>query len=169
MRLMRNKIVLKMTMSAMFIAIAYLLTAFAAIPFPLGNGYINFGDAIIMFSSIVLGPVYGALVGAIAGALADLTVGGFLFIPFTIIAKAGEALLSGYLHKIFPSFLKWLAYIIGAIWMVITYFFCYLILYGNAALVGSLFDLIQATTGIIMVIVLENIYLRIYKPNVSNT
>lgn len=166
---MKNKIVLKMTISSMFIAITYLLTTFASIPFPSGNGYINFGDAIILLSSIVLGPFYGAFIGSVAGALADLSLGGFLFIPFTIIAKAGEALISGLLHKVFPSFLSWLAYSIGALWMIAIYFLCYLFLYGNAALIGSLFDLVQGTIGVIMAIVLEKIYLKIYKTNVSNT
>lgn len=161
---MRNPIVKNMTYSAMLIAIAYLLTAFAQIAYPLG-GYLNFGDAIILFSSFLLGPFYGAFIGMIAGSLADLTLGGFAFIPFTIVAKGGEALLAGFLHKIFPKKIKWLSYILGAIFMIVTYFFAYLILYGVAGLVNSAFDLIQGSVAAILAISLEQIFKRIYKEN----
>ncbi len=161
---MRNPIVKNMTYSAMLIAIAYLLTAFAQIAYPLG-GYLNFGDAIILFSSFLLGPFYGAFIGMIAGSLADLTLGGFAFIPFTIVAKGGEALLAGFLHKIFPKKIKWLSYILGVIFMIATYFFAYLILYGVAGLVNSAFDLIQGSVAVILAISLEQIFKRIYKEN----
>ena len=63
------------TVAALLAAIAYLLTAFASIPYAGGAGYLNFGDAVIIFSSMILGPWWGALVGAIAGSLADLSAG----------------------------------------------------------------------------------------------
>lgn len=153
-----------MTYSAMLIAIAYLLTAFAQIAYPLG-GYLNFGDAVILFASFLLGPFYGAFIGMIAGSLADLTLGGFAFIPFTIAAKGGEALLAGFLHKVFPKKTKWLSYVIGAIFMIAVYFFAYLLLYGVAGLLNSAFDLIQGSVAVILAISLEQIFKRIYKEN----
>ena len=161
---MRNQLVKKMTTSAMLIAIAYLLTAFAQVAYPLG-GYLNFGDAIILFASFLLGPFYGAFIGMIAGSLADLTLGGFAFIPFTLLAKGGEALICGLLHKILPQKIKWLSYILGAIFMIMTYFFSYLILFGTGGLINSAFDLIQGSVAVILAISLEEIFKRIYKAN----
>ena len=165
---MERSLIKNMCLAAMFIAIAYVLTAFAQISYATG-GYLNFGDAIIIFSSIILGPYYGAFVGMIAGGLADLTLGGFLFIPFTIVAKGGEALIVGLLHKKLNKKIKWLSYVLGAIWMIVIYFFCYLILYGPSGLVGSAFDLIQGSVAVILAIILETISKRIKLFNKENT
>lgn|SRR5574344_350310 len=150
----------KMCLAAMFAAIAYVLTTFASIQYA-GGGYLNFGDAFIMLGAVILGPWWGALIGAIAGGLADLTLGGFLFIPFTIVAKGGEAIIIGLLHKIFPRKIKWLSFILGAIWMILTYLVCYVILYGWGSLLSSAFDCIQGTVAVILVIAMEQVFKRI--------
>lgn len=162
-----NKFTKNMCLAGMMAAIAYLLTAFASIQIYTGGGYLNFGDAIIMFASVVLGPWWGALVGAIAGSLADLTVGGFYFIPFTIVAKGGEAIIVGLLHKYFPKKIKWLSFILGAIWMIAVYFVSYVIMYGWGSIINSAFDAIQGTVGVILAIMLTQIFYRIF-PKMKN-
>ena len=163
-----NSFTKKMCLTAMLAAIGYLLTTFAVIPIFTGQAYINFGDAIILFSSAFIGPFWGALVGAIIGPLADLTLGAAYFIPFSIIAKGGEGLISGLLYKYFPKKIKWLAYVLGAIWMIATYLVSYYIIYGFGGLINSLFDLIQGTIAILLATALSFLFKNIHHNSTSN-
>ena len=156
------------TFAALLSAIAYLLTAFAAIPYAGGAGYLNFGDAVIIFSSMILGPWWGALVGAIAGSLADLSAGYISFALFTLVAKACEAIIAGLFFKYIKNNLKYIGTILGALFMVATYFVAYLILYGVGGLISSAFDLIQDTVGVVFSIILYQLYIKIYKPNANS-
>jgi len=153
----------KICISAILVAICYILTTFAVIPMPSGQGFLNFGDAMILLAVIYAGPWWGALVGAGAGALADLTLGATFFIPFTIVAKGGEALLAGYLSKIFKNKTQVVAFIFGALWMLLVYFIGSIIFIENktVALVNLGFDAIQATVSIILALAL----LKIIKPS----
>ncbi len=163
-----NSFTKKMCLTAMFAAIAYLLTTFAVVPIYTGQAYLNFGDSIILFASSFLGPFWGALVGVIAGPLADLTLGLVYFIPFSVIAKGGDGLLTGLLYKYFPRKIKWLAYIIGSIWMIATYFVSYFVLYGVAGTVNSLFDLIQGTIAIILATTLSILFKKIHRDSAGD-
>lgn len=149
----------KMCLSAILMALCYILTSFAVIPMPSGEGFLNFGDVMILIAVLYAGPWWGALVGAAAGALADLTLGATFYIPFTIIAKGGEAILAGYLSKLFKHKIKIVGYIIGALWMILVYFICSLIFLENktVALVNLGFDAIQATVSLILAFAISKI------------
>lgn len=138
--------------SAILMAICYVLTSFAVIPLPSGQGFLNFGDGLILFSVMISGPWWGALVGIVSGSLADLTLGAAFYIPFTIVAKGGEAIITGYLMKIFKNKTKFLAFVIGALWMILVYFIGTIIFVENktVAFVNLGFDTIQATVSIVL-------------------
>lgn len=127
----------------MLIAVGYVVTVFLSVPYASYAGYFNFGDAITILSSVILGPWYGAFIGATFSAMADLSSDYAQFVPFTIIAKALMAILVGYLHKIFPKKLKILAFFISALPMVAVYFVAYLIYYGLGSYFLTIFDFIQ--------------------------
>ena len=57
----RKKTTLYVVMLAMMMALCCVLTVFVQIP--MGNGYVNFGDAVIFLAASLLGPVAGAIVG----------------------------------------------------------------------------------------------------------
>lgn len=59
----RKKTTLYVVMLAMMMALCCVLTVFVQIP--MGNGYVNFGDAVIFLAASLLGPVAGAIVGGI--------------------------------------------------------------------------------------------------------
>ena len=56
-------------------ALATIATMMFAFPIPATSGYFNFGDAIVMTTALVFGPVIGALAGGLGSGLADLLGG----------------------------------------------------------------------------------------------
>ena len=85
----------KIIMSALFAALACVATMSIRIPTPGTGGYIHPGDAVVILSGIVLGPLWGLLAGGIGSALADLLGGYFIYVPITFIIKGMVALTAG--------------------------------------------------------------------------
>ena len=71
---MKKNNVMKTCITAVFIALTYIMTAFIQIPIPLG--YANLGDSMILLACFMFGPWVGCIAGG-AGAYADdiLTLG----------------------------------------------------------------------------------------------
>ena len=78
--------------TALFTAITAVCTAFLSFRVLTNEGYIHFGDAIIMLSAALLPTPYAVFVGAIGGGVADLLAGAPLWAPFTLVIKAVVAL-----------------------------------------------------------------------------
>lgn len=134
----------RLTLTSLCIAFTYIFTAFIKIPLFGGSGYFNLGDIFILLSSIYLGPINSLLVAIISSVMADLTVGAASFIPFTIIAKGGEAIIAALLFKKMPDKFGLFSLVLGALFIVPVYLFSYYIYYGLGYLINSIFDLIQA-------------------------
>ena len=64
----------KTVMAALFAALACVATMSIRIPTPGTGGYIHPGDAVVILSGIVLGPVWGLLAAGIGSAMADLRI-----------------------------------------------------------------------------------------------
>ena len=77
----------KIVMAALFAALACAATMSIRIPTPGTGGYIHPGDAIVILSGVVLGPVWGLLAGGIGSALADLLGGYLTYVPITFVIK----------------------------------------------------------------------------------
>lgn len=133
-----------MTLTSTFIALTYILTAFVRIP--VGGGYFNLGDIPVLFAAIYIHPLVGVLAGAIGASLADLS-GFAIFIPFTIVAKSLEALISAFLFSKIKGQAKFLALFIGSISMVVVYGFSYLLIDPSWILIGTPFDILQAVVA----------------------
>ena len=73
----------KLVMAALFAAIACVATAVLVIPVPSTGGYLNLGDAVVLFGAFALGPVAGVLIELIK-ILLNLIING------TITAGIGE-------------------------------------------------------------------------------
>ena len=80
-----NKVRL-ITLTGVFAALIYILTAFVHIP--TGAGYTHAGDGIIFLAASLLPLPYAMAAGAIGGALADGLSGFAVWMPATIIIKA---------------------------------------------------------------------------------
>lgn len=94
----------KLTTTALFMALTCIATMIIKLPTPGTGGYVHLGDAFVILSGILLGPVYGAVAGGIGSAFADLLGGYFLYVPITLIVKALMAFGVGLIyHKLTKS------------------------------------------------------------------
>lgn len=136
----------RLVVYAMLTAIVALLTLFASIPLPVGDGgaYLNAGDAAVYASAYILGPVGGAVVSGLGSAIADVLHGSVIYAPVTLVIKAVMALICGALLKKLrrvPPFAAGLVMPVG-------YFAYEAALYGaETALFGLWTNLIQYAFG----------------------
>ena len=74
----------KIAAAGVIAALVFVATFFIRIPIP--NGYLNLGDAVILISTLMLGP-FAAIPAAIGAGLADLISGYSVYVIPTIIIK----------------------------------------------------------------------------------
>ena len=73
--------------SGMLAALVALATVLFRLPAPIAQGYVHLGDALILFSAMLVGPI-AAPIGGIGSALADLLAGYPMYILPTLVIKA---------------------------------------------------------------------------------
>ena len=107
----------KIVMAALFAALACVATMSIRIPTPGTNGYIHPGDAIVILSGVVLGPVWGLLAAGIGSAMADLLGGYFVYVPITFAVKGLIALFAGLVYQkmAIDKKKKYIAVLIGGV------------------------------------------------------
>ncbi|MBQ9104477.1 MAG: ECF transporter S component [Clostridia bacterium] len=132
-------------LSALLIALIVVATAFVSIPIPLG--YVHLGDAVIVVACFMLKPKWSIPISAIASALADLILGYFIYIPATLIVKAGFATCFALIVYNKPNLLRCvIAFLIGTVIIALGYFVYEAILYGaGVAIVNVPFNLLQGS------------------------
>jgi uncharacterized membrane protein len=97
---MRDRSILKLTLAAMFAALALICFSVFRIEIPLGGGLpakIYVGSAFIMLSAWLLGSKYGGLTGAVGLTLGDLLAGYAASAPPTFAAKLIFGLACGFM------------------------------------------------------------------------
>lgn len=88
--LSRNENITKLTLAAMFAAVAFICFSYLRLEVPMGGGMtgkIYIGHAFILLSAFLLGAKYGGLTGAVGLSLADVLAGYVTSAPPTFIAK----------------------------------------------------------------------------------
>ena len=98
-----NKNTKKLTMSALFAALTCVATF---ISIPSINGYIHIGDALVIITGILLGPVHGGLAAGIGSALTDLIKGYAVYVPATFIIKGLIAIVCYFIYHKATSKIK---------------------------------------------------------------
>ena len=88
----------KLVYAAVLAALACAATLVIHVPSPTG-GYMNLGDTVVILSSYLLGPWWGAAAAGIGSALADLISGAPLYIPATLLIKALMALCAALVYR----------------------------------------------------------------------
>ncbi len=116
----------KIVLTALMIAVVFLLTFIVHIPSPIPGGYFNIGDAVIMITAILLGRKSGLVAGAIGSALSDYALGYLHFVPVTFVVKGLEGYIVGVIAtkqgSQLPSILRRIiAVAVGALVMVAGY------------------------------------------------
>ncbi|MCR5815275.1 MAG: TIGR04002 family protein [Ruminococcus sp.] len=74
------------TLTAVFAALIYVLTAFLHVPTI--KGYVHIGDGVIFLAASILPTPYAAAAAAIGAGLSDALSGYFIWVPATIVIKA---------------------------------------------------------------------------------
>jgi uncharacterized membrane protein len=132
-------------------ALATVATMMFAFPIPATSGYFNFGDAIVMTTALVFGPVIGALAGGLGSGLADLLGGWYNWVIFTAVIKGAEGYVVGVLAgdpQTRTPTKSVVAWFVGSLVMVLGYFVVQVFMYGfGAALSEAPFNLIQMTVA----------------------
>jgi uncharacterized membrane protein len=132
-------------------ALATVATMVFTFPIPATSGYFNFGDAIVMSTALIFGPVIGALAGGFGSGLADLLGGWYNWVIFTTVIKGAEGYVAGRLagdpqtRTLNQTIVAWF---VGALVMVLGYFVVQVFMYGfGAALAEAPFNLVQMTVA----------------------
>ena len=95
----RNDRILLIVTAALFAALVY-VTTMISIPMPRGN--LNFGEACVLLSGLIVGP-FGAFSAAIGATLADVTSGYMHYAPATMVIKFLTAGCACFLHILFKK------------------------------------------------------------------
>ena len=163
----------KLILAALFAALSCVATMSIRIPTPGTGGYIHPGDAIVILSGIILGPVWGFLAGGIGSALSDLIGGYFIYVPITFVIKGLVALAAGLLYQKIGKNQKsrYIAVILGGVADIILvaggYFVCEFFIYGAGAAASIPANIIQGVGGLVISCILYPILISI--PNVRQT
>ncbi len=128
-------------------------TIVISIPFAMTSGYFNLGDAMVMISGFILGPVGGLIAGGVGSMMADVLLGYVYFAPFTLAIKGTEGLLVGlFARKAKDSSLHTLdiiGIVLGGIAMLTGYYLVETVMFGQPAAFAELVSVntIQVTVG----------------------
>ena len=143
--------ILRLVAIALFAAII-LLSTLLSIPNGVG-GYIHPGDSMIYACAWFLGGPLAAIAAAVGSGLADIIAGYPQFAIITLLIKGIMGLVVGFAMSKLPKKMLYrvLSMSIGAVIMIVGYFVATIFLYGiAAAFTETLFNLIQAVTGVIL-------------------
>lgn len=163
----------KLILAALFAALSCVATMSIRIPTPGTGGYIHPGDAIVILSGVILGPVWGFLAGGIGSALSDLIGGYFIYVPITFVIKGLVALAAGLLYQKIGKNQKsrYIVVILGGVADIILvaggYFVCESFIYGAGAAASIPANIIQGVGGLVISCILYPILISI--PNVRQT
>ncbi|MCR5345971.1 MAG: ECF transporter S component [Lachnospiraceae bacterium] len=173
---------MKLVMSALFAALNVIGTL---IHIPAGPtlGYVHLGDAFVILSGILLGPMYGGIAAGIGSGIADVINGYAIYVPGTIVIKFLEAMIAGLIFARFydkdhakkfdSQILTAISGCAGGIIMIVFYFL-YEILIINlaesasdiksalvAAAAGVPYNVAQALIAIILAVIAYPIFKRV--------
>ena len=160
----------KLILAALFAALSCVATMSIRIPTPGTGGYIHPGDAIVILSGVILGPVWGFFAGGIGSALSDLIGGYFVYVPITFVIKGLVALAAGLLYQKIGKTQKsrYAAVVLGGVADIILvasgYFVCEYFIYGAGAAASIPANIIQGIGGLVISCILYPILISI--PNV---
>jgi uncharacterized membrane protein len=105
-----------------------------AFPLPATNGFINIGDAVVMLTGLLFGPIIGGIAGGVGSSLADLFLGFPIYAPATLVIKGLEGFFVGLIAN--PkkndkwNYRDFLGVIVGGFIMVSGYFLYEVMIYG---------------------------------------
>jgi len=85
--------------TSMGIGLVALATISLQVSIPATQGYFNLGETMVYTFALLFGPKVGLIAGGIGSALADLITGYLPYAPATLVIKALEGYIVGYLSR----------------------------------------------------------------------
>lgn len=91
--------VIKISAAAIFTALVCAATMIFTIYVPATRGFFNIGETMVYTTALLFGPFVGAFAGGIGSMLADLLLGYPVYAPATLVIKALEGTIVGFLSR----------------------------------------------------------------------
>ncbi len=148
-----------MALLAVLTALTTIATIVIVIPLP-ATGYLNFGDALVMLSGLMLGPLGGFIAGGVGSAMGDVVLGYVHFAPITLVVKGCEGLVMGLFSSRARSaslLTRWdvVGLAVSSLVMMTGYFLAEIPLYGYGAALAELLtaNWLQVAVGSIVTVI----------------
>lgn len=138
-----------LVVSSILAALILVFTFLIRIPVNTTGAYMNIGDSVIYCSGMLVGVPWASAASGIGSMLADILLGGGVYIPATLVIKALMGLVCALLMKNakLPKFV--LACVVGGAIMTVGYGLFELAAFGWAYAIGTLpFNLLQWAAGV---------------------
>ena len=147
----------RLVYTALFTALTTVATLVIQVPSPM-SGYVNLGDAMVLLSAWILGPVYGTAAAGIGSMLADLLSGYAYYAPGTVVIKCLMAFVAAQVFLVLKDkvkgkhFAKVVSGLLAEIIMVVGYFGYAGLILGNglSAALSIPGNLVQGGFGIVV-------------------
>lgn len=147
----------RLVYTALFTALTTVATLVIQVPSPM-SGYVNLGDAMVLLSAWILGPVYGTAAAGIGSMLADLLSGYAYYAPGTLVIKCLMAFVAAQVFLVLKDkvkgkhFAKVVSGLLAEIIMVAGYFGYAGLILGNglSAALSIPGNLVQGGFGIVV-------------------
>lgn len=149
-----NKNILRLTSTAMFTAVIFVLTRFVSVP--VASGYVHFGDALVYICAMTLGGIPAVFAAAVGEMLADISYGFLNYAVATVIIKALISLPFIFIFKKSDKILTPLSFmltIVGGFVTVGGYFLADLVIDKTYAVVNIPGNIIQAVGSAVIFVV----------------
>ncbi len=151
-----------LALGGLMAALVCVATSFFKLTVPGTQGYIHLGDAFVLVSAAILGPV-GVAAAAIGSMLADLLGGYFQYLLPTFVIKGLVAMVALIgLKGSKPFWVEWLVLVAAEAVMVLGYFLVECLMYGAAAAAGAVLpNVVQGLGGVVIGAVLIPVFRKI--------
>jgi uncharacterized membrane protein len=93
--------------ASIFTALVCVVTMIFSIYVPSTRGFFNIGETMVYLTALLFGPFIGAFAGGVGSMFADMFLGYYYYAPATLVIKALEGGLVGFLGRKGPIFSKY--------------------------------------------------------------
>lgn len=131
---------------ALFTTLVMVATMAVNVYVPATRGYFNLGETMIYLTALLMGPAIAAFAGGVGSMLADIALGYSYYAPATLVIKACEGAIVGYLARKLPR-KSGVSMAIASYVLIIAYFSLLLVI-GMTFFVGNVELSIMAIPGL---------------------
>ncbi len=138
-----------LVISSILAALIFVFTFLVRIPVNTSGAYMNIGDSVIYCSGMLVSAPWAAAAAGIGSMLADILLGGGIYIPATLVIKALMGLVCAMMMKKVGLGKFFLACILGGAIMTVGYGVFEWVVFGWTYAAGTLpFNLLQWAAGV---------------------